>query len=175
MKKFYEQVVTFALLFIVIVCSGLLINYLLINKSSYFKLSKNIHTLILGHSHPECAYNDSLIPNVKNMGLTGQAYLYTYSTAKKILSENKEVKTILIEFEPGQIDTVMNSWTWDDEHISESFAKYSPILNYPEFRLLWQKNSRGILDFFPRTFIKRIGYNLINVLIKRKQPSLKPL
>ena len=66
----------------------------------------------------------------------------------------------------------MNSWTWDDAHISESFAKYSPILNYPEFRLLWQKNSRGILDFFPRTFIKRIGYNLINVLIKRKNIAL---
>lgn len=149
-------------------CSGLLINYLLINKSSYFKLSKNIDTIILGHSHPECAYNDSLIPNVRNLAQSGEAYLYTYLKAKKILSENKQINSVLIEFETTQIDTLMNSWTWDDAHISEKFTIYLPILDYSEFRLLWQKNSSGILSFFPKAFIKRMGHNLISILIKRK-------
>lgn len=120
--------------------------------------------VILGHSHPECAYNDSLISNCKNLAQSGEAYLYTYLKIKKIISENKQIKTIFIEFEPGQIDTIMDSWTWDDEHISSSFARYYPLMRYPEFKLLWQKNSSAILTYFPKTFIKKMGHNLISIL-----------
>ena len=139
-------------------------NTFLLNKSKYFKLSENINTLVLGHSHPECAYNDSLISNFKNLAKSGEAYFYTYIKVKKIISENKQIKTIFIEFEPGQIDKIMDSWTWGDEHISDGFAKYSPLFECRELKFLWKKNSSAILSYFPKTFIKKMGHNILSIL-----------
>ncbi|MEO7314696.1 MAG: hypothetical protein ABIW47_05900 [Ginsengibacter sp.] len=164
MKKFNRQVFTFILLSLIMICSAFLINTTLLNKTNYFKLTKNINTIVLGHSHPECAYNDSLITDFKNLAQSGEAYFYTYIKIKKIISKNNQIKTIFIEFEPGQIDTIMDSWTWGDEHISDGFAKYFPLLDYPEFKLLWHKNSSAILAYFPKTFIKKMWHNMLSIL-----------
>lgn len=168
MKKFARQVLTFILLFIIIIFSSLLFNYTLLNKSNYFKFPKNINTIVLGNSHPESAYNDSLIPNFKNLGVSGEAYFYTYLKTKKIISENNQISTVFIEFGPGDIDTIRNSWTWGDDYISVRLAKHSPLLEYPDLRFLWQKNSSAILRFFPKTFMLRTGQNIFVILIKNQ-------
>ena len=167
MKKFNRQILTFTFLLLVIFVSAILINNIAFNNSKYFTLPKNINTAILGHSHPECAYNDSLILNFKNLAQSGEAYFYTYLKVKKLISENNQIKTILIEFESTQIDTLMDSWTWGDMHISARFTNYFPLIGYSGFYFIWQKNSSAILQYFPKSFMKSFGNNLIDNLKKK--------
>ncbi len=168
MKQFSLKLLSFLTIFIILVSIGIFIGYMSINNSHFLKLSDKKNIIVLGHSHPECAFNDSLIPNLSNFGKSGEAYFYTYLKVKNIIPNNKQIKIVLIEFENSQIDKVMDSWTWGNEHIYNSFARYYPFMEYSDFKFLWQKNSNAILECPPKSFIKELGYNFLSASILRK-------
>jgi hypothetical protein len=168
MKQFSLKLLSFLTIFIIFVSIGIFISYTSINSSHFLKLSDKKNIIVLGHSHPECAFNDSLIPTVSNFGASGEAYFYTYLKGKKIIHNNKQIKVVLIEFENTQIDKVMDSWTWDNEHIYNSFARYYPFMEYSDFKFLWEKNSNAILECPPKSFIKELGKNFLSAFILRK-------
>jgi len=147
---------------------GIFVGYKSINNPLYFKLSDKTNIIVLGHSHPECAFNDTLIPNLSNFGMSGESYFYTYLKAKKIIPNNNQIKTVLIEFENSQIDKIMDSWTWDNEHIINNFPKYFPLLDYKDFCFLWKKNYKAILDCPPKSLMNESGFNLLTKFIPHK-------
>lgn len=114
MKKFIRNVVLFsffALLFFVSV-----IEFLsnIINNKADFKLEKKPKYVVLGHSHPAFAYNDSLIVGCKNLGLPGEGYFYIYFKAKKIIEQNPSIETVFIEFSNNHIYRYMDiDWVYE--------------------------------------------------------------
>ncbi|MBT6514467.1 MAG: hypothetical protein HOK65_06825 [Crocinitomicaceae bacterium] len=75
----------------------------IIEKGSYFSIPNEIHSVILGHSHSACAFNDSIIDGFYNLSQNTEGYPYTYFKAQKIIEDNKHVKNIFIEYTNNQI------------------------------------------------------------------------
>ncbi|MGB0177181.1 MAG: hypothetical protein ACPF9D_08440, partial [Owenweeksia sp.] len=137
-----------------------------LNQSEFWELPNNEKYIVLGHSHPECAYNDSLIPDFANLGSSGEAYLYSYVKLQKIIENNPQLKTVFIEYGTNNIDEVMSLWTWDDIHVSNNLPKYFAIIDKEEMGVLWENNSRSVLTIPPKTYIEEIGYNYYNSIFK---------
>ena len=57
----------------------------IIEKGSYFSIPNEIHSVILGHSHSACAFNDSIIDGFYNLSQNTEGYPYTYFKAQKII------------------------------------------------------------------------------------------
>jgi hypothetical protein len=168
MRKFITKLAVFVFIFFTIILTSIYTGYKSLGVSDYFKISENIKFIVLGHSHAEDAYNDKLISNFANLGKSGESYFYTYVKLKSILPENKQIQTVFIEFENNQIDSVMNSWTYDEQHIYQMFPKFLPILEYTDFKFLWKKNHKAILNCNPKSFVINSGHDLISTLTERR-------
>jgi len=139
MKNFLVQ--TFLALLVSLLATGafyFLSNYL-IEKRARFAVDKTKSLIILGHSHPEMAYNDSLIPSAKNVASAAEAYFYSYHKLKKILPQNSQIKTVLIECTNNQFIASTNDWIWGDK-MPFRVPKYNPFLDWEEKSMLFQKN-----------------------------------
>lgn len=146
MKKFINLsilflIVLFTLMFVLIESSEYVIN-----KKSDFKLNTNTKYLVLGHSHPECAFNDLLIDQFNNLSQSGESYYYTYFKAKKIIEQNPSIETIFIEFTNNQITESMNNWIWKKKYMNYRYPKYSPFMNFTDKTILVKNNLSGYLN-----------------------------
>ncbi|ASU34764.1 hypothetical protein MuYL_2877 [Mucilaginibacter xinganensis] len=120
--------------------------YFLINKNSSFKIDKKSKIVLFGHSHPECAFNDSVIADFKNLSQSAEPYFYTYQKVKQVLSQNPQIETVLIEYSNNQIDEKMNEWTWGYKYMSNMLPQYFPFIDKPDLMLLAKNNSKDFLN-----------------------------
>ena len=72
MKRFIKLTIAFLLVFLTVLFLIIESSEITIKNSANFKLKPQTKYLVLGHSHPECAFNDSLINNLKNLAQTGK-------------------------------------------------------------------------------------------------------
>lgn len=148
MKEFIKKIISFhviAVLAIVIIV--LLVNFIVKSNAS-FNINKDKTTLILGHSHSACSLNDSIVTNSINLSGSGESYFYNYQKAKKLLSDNKHIKTAFIEFTNNQVDSVMDDWIWSYEKMSYFLPFYSPFMERDEFELLFKNNSTDLISSY---------------------------
>src|SRR5690606_40009790 len=90
---------------------------------SNFRINSKDTTLIIGHSHSECAYNDSLISGVANYSDSGETYFYNYIKLRQLIKQNPQINKVLIEFTNNQIENFIDERTWEDKYIAHSFPK----------------------------------------------------
>lgn len=117
----------------------------IVNKSADFKLKSNPEYIVLGHSHPETAFNDSLINDFVNISQSGESYFYNYFKAKKIIDHNPSIKVVFLEFSNNQIDISMNNGIWKTRYMRRGFPIYSPFMDYSHKSLLIRNNFTGYL------------------------------
>lgn len=115
------------------------------NKAN-LKLKSQTNLLVLGHSHPECAFNDSLINNLKNLSQSGESYFYTFQKLKEVLDQNKAISTVFIDFSNNQINENMNEKIWGSKYMDNQLQKYSTFMNTSDHLLLLRKNFRGFMN-----------------------------
>lgn len=124
--------------------------FLLLNryiaKRADFKVSDSTKYLVLGHSQPECAFNDTLIANLVNISQSGEAYFYTYIKLVQILKTNPNIKTIFVEFTNNQLLENKDQWIWNDVSLNYRYPKYSPFMNFNESMVLVENNFSGFLN-----------------------------
>lgn len=144
MKSFIVKVQMFLTVLITVLISLFLSYRYLANFKLNDKNSDSI--LIVGHSHPECAYNDSLIMNTVNFAESGESYFYTYVKVKKLIEQNPEIQTVLIEFTNNQIDYGMNEWIWNDENVNYRFPKYGAFMDAESYLLLLNHNPETLIN-----------------------------
>jgi hypothetical protein len=114
-----------------------------LNKSSYIlsKEEKNegAKIYIMGNSHPECAINDSVLPNnYINISLSAEPLFYSVIKARKLLSENDKIDTIVIEFTNNSINTV--GWVLNNDRLLANYKKYFTSMNLMEHYFLFSNN-----------------------------------
>lgn len=115
MKKFVSKSTLFFLITTLLLTASLIFSNLIIDKNFNYKLDSNIKCLILGHSHTEGAFNDSLISNAKNLSRGGEHYFYTYVKARKTIEANPQISTIFLELTNNQISKDMVYWIKDSK------------------------------------------------------------
>jgi hypothetical protein len=152
MRKFVFKMVIFVVLFSSIFISSEMFTSWYITLNADFKLKSNPHYIVLGHSHPECAFNDTIISNLVNLSESGESYYYTFQKTKKILEQNKSIKIVFIEFTNNQISEIMNDWIWGMDNISNKYSKLSPFINLEDKLLLLNNN--------PSNFVHGISLSL---------------
>ena len=156
MKKFCKEISVFLFIIATIVVVDVFLQKTLLFKDNNVKLSKNYSVLILGHSHPANAYDTHFIKNTINIGTAGEAYMYTYFKAKKVIDNNPQIKKIFVEFTNNQIDKGMDNWIWDDIHLQYRIKDCGLLLDNEAIQLLYEKNPTGFINAFSKSLFDNL-------------------
>lgn len=162
MKKFLKNIILFTsgiFLFVVIV---IVFSNKKINETPVFKVPLNVSTLILGHSHSQNSFNDSLIHNTKNFSQSGEIYFYSFLKLKKVVSINDNIKNVFVEFSNNQICLDMEKWTKNEEYISYKVPKYAPIMDVNDYKYIISQNPIAFVKTIPILFQKNLHCVLFN-------------
>lgn len=157
MNKFIKRVLTFIFIIVIFVVVDTFLQKNLLFRDKNVKLPKNIDVLILGHSHAACSYNTKFIKNAVNIATPGEAYIYTYFKAKKVIDKNPQIKKVYVEFTNNQIDKGMNDWIWDDMHLQHRIESCGVLLDEEAIRLLYEKNPTGLINAFSKSLFNNLG------------------
>lgn len=118
----------------------------IISHGNYFSKADKKHTLVIGHSHAECSFNDSILPGVWNMGSSAESYFYTYLKCKTILEDNPGIKHVLIECSNNQVSSRMDAWTWEDGFMQTKVASYGAFMSPGDLAIIASKNPVGLIE-----------------------------
>jgi len=167
MKIFISKTLTFIVICISLISLIFIFTNSLIKRTANFSFKTPVNNVLFGHSHSQCAFDDSLISDFRNVSQSRQSYFYSFQKIKKILSQNKTIKNVFIEFSNNQIDEKMDKWIWDDFSMSNR-SIYFPFLEKKEGNLLFNKNSKSFITSSSKSFRNNImnillfNYNYIN-------------
>ena len=164
MKKFCKEISVFLFIITTIVVVDVFLQKTLLFKDDNVKLPKKYSVLILGHSHPAQAYDANYIKNTINMATAGEAYLYTYFKAKKVIDKNPQIKKVFVEFTNNQIEKGMDNWIWDDIHLQYRIKDCGVLLDNEAIQLLYKKNPTGFINAFSKSLFD----NLRRLFISKK-------
>ena len=160
MKLFIYKTFIFIGIGISLISITFILTNSLIHINAKFSFKTPVNNVIFGHSHSQCAFNDSLINNFKNLSQSRQSYFYSYQKIKKVISQNNDIKNVFVEFSNNQIDADLDKWIWDDLSIS-SRSIYFPFLGKDDIKLLINKNSKSFITGASKSFRN----NLMNILL----------
>ncbi|MCX6210664.1 MAG: hypothetical protein NTZ59_14470 [Bacteroidetes bacterium] len=146
MKQFLKQVLLFSSIVIIILTAVFIITRKIVLAKTNYKISNSIEKIIIGHSHPECAFNDSLINNFKNISSSGTNYFYNYYTLIPLLNNNKNIKTVFIEFTNNLKDSGMSEKIWGDNYLPFKYKLFGSYIDSEGFSMLFNKNPGGLIN-----------------------------
>lgn len=98
------------------------------SKNKFYLIPSDKTSIILGHSHAACAFDDKIIKGFYNLSQNMEGYPYSYFKIKKILENNTHIENVFIEYTNNQITP------WAIDRISGRYMKFNmertlPILN----------------------------------------------
>ncbi len=146
MKKFALNSALFFAIAGAFFLAALLATRTLIQRGGYTHIDSTITTVFLGHSHAENSFNDTIIPNSRNFGSSGESYYYTYIKAGELIRNNPQIKQVFIVLTNNQLTKRADSWTWSDMYLSNTFTKYSAYIGWQDYKLLLQHNWTSVLN-----------------------------
>lgn len=135
-----------------------------------FELDRKADMIILGHSHPACAFDDSKIDNTKNLAQMSEAYFYTYYKLRLIKRDNENINTVFVEFTNNNLDNSISNWIWGKEHLSSRFHFFFPFIETKDLQLIIKNNRedfQGGVSMFLRSAVISIvasDYNQVDDL-----------
>lgn len=100
----------------------------------------------MGNSHPECAFNDSIIYSFANYAQSGESYFYTYSKLKKIHKDCKLIKNVFLEFDETVLEKRADEWIWGGKQ-SQRYSNLFPFIEFADQKLLAKNNWQVYVDF----------------------------
>ena len=146
MKKLIFKIIIFCLplLFAVVIFR----TYIIFKKQQpeQYQFDASIENLLLGHSQPECALNDSIIEKSVNRCQGGEAYFYTYTKLKKLLEVNNQIKTVYLSFSNNQIGKEMDKWTYGDIYILDKYPAYFYEMSKNDKFVLIKENFKSVIS-----------------------------
>jgi hypothetical protein len=186
MKTFILHSTLFSLCLLITLVVILFLTNTIISQRASFKIADSVKYIIIGHSHPECAFNDSLIDNCSNFSQSGESYFYNYFKIRQLLKSNSQIEAVFIEYTNNLINKEMDEWIWGERYMSVRYPKYAPFMdnkdlfvllshNFKDFvndqKLLFKKNLHRIIDG-KYNYIRWRELGRYNYLIRDKTDSL---
>ncbi|RAJ27459.1 hypothetical protein LX77_00031 [Gelidibacter algens] len=159
MKTFIKKTIFFLSIAVLLVLAISIGAYYIVKSQSSFKIDKNITKLVVGHSHSEHSVNDSILKNSLNLSASGESYFYNYQKLRKVVSANKHINTVFIEFTNNHVDSVMDEWIWGYDQMSFRLQYYGPFMDPEDFKILLKHNPTDLLSSYSvatRKYLYRI-------------------
>ena len=157
MKYFLIRVVAITFVFFGLVLSLTVLLTFLENRDLNFVLEGNPEYIVVGHSHPESAFNDSLIPAFKNIAQSGEAYFYNYFKTREVIKQNPSIQVVFIEYTNNQITAEMDKWTWGSKYMSYRYPLYSSFMSNADKFLLLRHNPVDYVKTISPAVEKKLG------------------
>lgn len=132
-----------------------------VENNRFYKFNDTVNSIIIGHSHAECAYIDSLIPHTINIAQSGEAYFYSYIKLRKLLEANKNIRRVMIEVTNNNLEKEMDEWTFGEMYLRYRYQKYAHLLQPEELRLLFRKNPLAVTDAVAVTVKNNLDYKRV--------------
>lgn len=154
MKRFLLHCILFVFFFAIVV--GLywsFTSYLIRNKAN-LQMSDGEKNIIMGHSHAEFAFDDSMIVNTRNFGNSAEPYFYTFTKLKLLLENNSQIENVFLLYTNNSLVYWMDDWTWNDRYLSHRFPFYSSFLSGPQLSVLIKNNPVGTIEFFIESMVE---------------------
>ena len=149
MKAFFKKTCTFLSLFIFFV---VVLPFVIVRNYSNFKINPEKTIIVVGHSHSACAYNDAILDSVLNISANAEGYIYNYLKIKKIIEQNKQIRTVLIEFSNNSVDINADRNTQDKEKPLLKFPVYAPFMDLNDFKFIIQNYPNAFLNKLSNCF-----------------------
>jgi len=145
MKKFILQIFIFCLIpFLILTLSFFLLNTY-IRNGNYFKLDNSIKNIIIGHSLPQHAFNDSLISNTRNLCKDGTNYFYFYYRIKKVLECNPQIENVFIDISNNIFYKDYNKNIYLYSHLPFKYPNTAILISLKDNLYLAIKNITGYI------------------------------
>jgi hypothetical protein len=103
-------------------------------------LPADVHSVVMGHSHTECSFVDSLAPGYVNLAQSGESYFYSYQKLKGLVADNPHLETVFLEFTNNQIDVGMDDWIWSNKYLEYRMPMYAAYLSWKDHLVLVRRN-----------------------------------
>lgn len=132
-----------------------------VRNNRFYKLNDSVTGIIIGHSHAEGAYIDSLLPNTVNMAQSGESYFYSYIKLRKLLEANNNIRRVMIEVTNNNLEKEMDEWTFGEMYVRYRYQKYAHLLHPEELRLLFSKNPLAVTDAVAVTVKNNLDYRRV--------------
>ncbi len=155
MHLFIRKTGIFCLCFLIAFCLLFFSTNVLINKRSGFEIPHHKEYVILGHSHPAYAFNDSLIDNFWNGAQSMEGYFFTYYKTKKLLEANKQIKAVFIEYTNNQIEKYADENVWG-KYLPYLIPRMYPVLDIRGQFTLLCRNPLGFAQNVPSSLKKNL-------------------
>ena len=156
MGKFIKNVGLFVLVAIFSVVAMVVITGTYTRFSFDFGIDPKKNVLVLGNSHPECAINDSILPNYFNLAQGGSAYFYDYLKLREMLKYNPQIDTVIIGYSYGDLKESMNQWITDENKINYKLRTYLFLLKPEDYLTLLKASPFNTLKYTPQTILHNI-------------------
>jgi hypothetical protein len=163
MKVFVKRVLLFVAIVLIAFCFLAALNYL-VYKSADLVPEKDKHVLILGDSNIQAAINDSIYTSGISRAVSAESYFYAYLKLKEILSSSSHIDTVLLSFAPHNMFD--NGWLLSREHIYSNFRLYYHIMDWSDFKFLFERKPRAIIASVP-SIGKQALENVVKKMIGR--------
>lgn len=166
MKKFLWNIAYFILTISILIFLLVISTAYYTKKTFDFNIPLNKNILILGNSHPECAINDSLIPNTFNLAQSASGYFYDYVKAREILNQNSQIDTIILGFAYSDLEKKMDKWVDGEEKIKFKLRSHLFLFQFKDYFNLLKANPIAVIYNTPQTayynlMTKRHGYKYL--------------
>jgi len=158
MRTFINKTVLILFTFSIGILSFVFLIHFIMKHASDFNISEKNKYLILGHSHPETAFNDNLIVSFKNLSSSGESYFFTYQKVKEIIPNNN-INAVFIEYTNNQIRKKMDQWIWGYEKMNAFFPWHSSFMGKEDMLYLYNKNPQD----FPNVVSTSTRNNLVRI------------
>lgn len=176
MRKFTVKLARYFSIVAIIIGVNVGISMLIAHKYDHLSTSYD-HEItandifILGNSHPQCAINDSLLPNnFHNVGQSREALFYSCIKARFILKEHLS-DTIIIEFTNNSLYTI--DWAISDSNLIRNHHYHFAKMTTEDNLLLFKENSiktiKSYLSLSPLATYKSSFLNGGYLFLKRNE------
>ena len=121
-----------------------------------FDIDPDKNILVLGNSHPECAINDSILPNFFNLAQSGSAYFYDYIKLREVVKHNPQIDSVIIGYSYGDLKESMDKWITDEDKIDYKLRTHLFLMEPNDYLTLLKANPLHTLEYTPQTIFHNI-------------------
>ena len=156
MKKFISYISAFSVSALIVIAFLVVITGLYASSTVDFGIAKDKNVLVLGNSHPECAIDDSLLPNVYNLAQSGAGYFYDYVKANNLLENNPQIDTLVIGYSYSDIAGNMDLWFSGEERIKFKIRNYFFLFGFNDYLSMFKANPVATAMNTPQTIFHNL-------------------
>ncbi len=156
MKSFIKNIGLFIFTAILLIVLMVVATGLYTRATFDFDIDPEKNILVLGNSHPECAINDSILPNFFNLAQGGSAYFYDYLKLREVTKHNPQIDTLILGYSYGDLKESMNQWITDEDKIDYKLRTYLFLFKPNDYLTLLKASPLNTLKYTPQTILHNI-------------------